>query len=334
MSNPFKLREMKKNLTLLCFAILFIIGIYGQNSGKGFNYQGIARNSKGEVLASSSITLKFSLLTSQASTSPAWQETQTVTTDQFGTFAVNIGKGTKTNESSNATFSAVNFSAASYWLKVEILDGETYKEISTTQLLSVPYAEVAGNASSIPVGTIMVFAGDASKVPAGWLLCDGRELNSSDYPSLFGVIGSSWGGSISKGGLPGITTKFNLPDLRGVFLRGVDSDRGLDPDKDSRTATHSGGNTKNNVGSYEEDNFRSHNHWGNTEYGNAKSYRLVYNRGKNTANNHQTGYDGNEGYEDRTDADWSNADHTHNIKWDGGNETRPKNVYVNYIIKY
>ena len=59
-------------------------------------------------------------------------------------------------------------------------------------------------------GTIITFAGTTA--PAGYLPCDGRSLaNNSTYADLFSAIGYTWGGS---GG------NFNLPDLRGLFLRG------------------------------------------------------------------------------------------------------------------
>lgn len=48
----------------------------------------------------------------------------------------------------------------------------------------------------------------AGNIPVGWLECDGRTLNSAEYPRLFAVIGTAYGGD-------GAATTFNLPDLRG-----------------------------------------------------------------------------------------------------------------------
>ena len=70
--------------------------------------------------------------------------------------------------------------------------------------------------SVIPSGTITAFGG--TNIPAGWLLCDGRLVTSAQYPRLYGAIGKSWGGVPD-----GPIVNFNLPDLRGQFLRGVDS---------------------------------------------------------------------------------------------------------------
>lgn len=74
-------------------------------------------------------------------------------------------------------------------------------------------------------GAIVPFACLAAKVPAGWLLCDGRPMRSSDHAELYAAIGTAWGnGSRDQEGQAEADpeTDFNLPDLRGYFLRGLD----------------------------------------------------------------------------------------------------------------
>jgi len=56
-----------------------------------------------------------------------------------------------------------------------------------------------------PTGTIICFAGQI--VPSGWLLCDGSEINKSDYPKLFSVIGNVYGTSVNS-------NNFVLPNLQ------------------------------------------------------------------------------------------------------------------------
>ena len=63
-----------------------------------------------------------------------------------------------------------------------------------------------------PIGSIIPFGGTTS--PAGWLFCRGQELLRADYAELFEVIGTSFGAGDGS-------TTFNLPDLRGEFLRGA-----------------------------------------------------------------------------------------------------------------
>ena len=67
--------------------------------------------------------------------------------------------------------------------------------------------------SSIPSGAVMPFAGTSE--PNGWLICDGRPVSRSQYNNLFIALGS---GTIY--GTGNNSTTFNLPDLRGYFVRG------------------------------------------------------------------------------------------------------------------
>jgi microcystin-dependent protein len=113
----------------------------------------------------------------------------------------------------------------------------------------------------VPVGTISAFAGATS--PAGWLRCDGRALRTVDYPRLAAVIQTTWGnGSTgSNGGPPEIAgADFNLPDLRGRFLRGTDQGTGRDPDSSLRTSSSAGGNSGPLLGSTQDDAFQGHAH--------------------------------------------------------------------------
>lgn len=70
-----------------------------------------------------------------------------------------------------------------------------------------------GGGAVLPAGVIHMWAGQASSVPSGWLLCDGRVLNRSQYPALYAAIGNSYGGSAYQG-------TFALPDFTGRFPAG------------------------------------------------------------------------------------------------------------------
>lgn len=54
--------------------------------------------------------------------------------------------------------------------------------------------------------------------PDGWLICDGRELDVGTYEKLYNVIGTTFGGDANN-------QIFNLPDLRGEFIRGYSAGR-------------------------------------------------------------------------------------------------------------
>jgi len=75
----------------------------------------------------------------------------------------------------------------------------------------------------VPAGTVHAFAGSVGSIPAGYLLCDGGAVNRSFYCNLFDAIGTTYG--VGNG-----STTFNLPDLRGEFIRGLDGGRGIDTD--------------------------------------------------------------------------------------------------------
>lgn len=94
----------------------------------------------------------------------------------------------------------------------------------------------------VPTGTVIDYAGPTP--PPGYLLCDGSEVNRSALSDLFSAVGESWGEG------DGVST-FRLPDLRGYFVRGADGGAGVDPEAASRFALYVGGNTGDNVGSYQ-----------------------------------------------------------------------------------
>lgn len=72
----------------------------------------------------------------------------------------------------------------------------------------------ASAANGVPVGTLANYAGTSA--PTYWLLCYGQAISRTTYSSLFAVIGSTYGSG------DGATT-FNLPDLRGRTMAGLDA---------------------------------------------------------------------------------------------------------------
>lgn len=96
-------------------------------------------------------------------------------------------------------------------------DGILPKEATTVDQLT---AYVSGNNSFLPAGAIQAFA--MNTVPTGWLECNGVAVSRVTYANLFSVIGVTYGAG------NGVTT-FNLPDLRGEFIRGLDNGRSVDP---------------------------------------------------------------------------------------------------------
>lgn len=109
-----------------------------QGSPQLMNYQGVARDNGGNVLANQNIALQLSIISGSATGTVEYSETQATTTNDFGLFNIEIGGGTVVS----GTFSAVNWGSTSHFLKVELdaAGGTSYQEMGTSQLLSVPYA--------------------------------------------------------------------------------------------------------------------------------------------------------------------------------------------------
>ena len=72
--------------------------------------------------------------------------------------------------------------------------------------------------SSLPVGAMMPYP--VTNAPSGWLLCAGQPVSRSAYPDLFAVLGTSFGAGDGS-------TTFNLPDLRGRTVAGLDNMGGI-----------------------------------------------------------------------------------------------------------
>lgn len=81
---------------------------------------------------------------------------------------------------------------------------------------------VSTNALPFIVGQVSFFA--MSSAPAGFLKCSGQAVSRTTYAALFTAIGTLYGAGDGS-------TTFNLPDLRGEFLRGLDDGRGVDVDR-------------------------------------------------------------------------------------------------------
>jgi hypothetical protein len=230
------------NFLLGMFMLLSIGTMTAQNSGRGFNFQSLIRNQEGQILKSTAIQifLKYYL---EGTSDVLFEESHSVTTDDFGAVSLVTGYGQKVSGSLDK-YSDINFGSGNIWYAVSIMDEGVKREIANQRFYSVPYAETAFNVSPVPAGTILPFAGE--NVPIGYLSCDGAEYSKSDYPELYAAVQNIWGTTTNN-------NNFKVPDLRGLFLRGVDGTANRDPNKNTRAALIPGQNSGNRVGSYQSD---------------------------------------------------------------------------------
>lgn len=159
-----------------------------------------------------------------------------------------------------------------------------------------------------PPGTIVAFAGTHESVPVGWLLCDGQVVNEEDYPELGAVLGNLWG--VTEEG------RVKLPDLRGRFPRGLDPE-GVSDDPERE------------IGSYQEDAMQRIVGTLPRVFGDSVNFTPT---GAFTWESVGGGDISTAGAADSIlDATLDTAsDPTLRT----AEETRPKNVAVNYVIKY
>tara|TARA_Y100000114_G_scaffold112004_1_gene105783 strand:+ start:281 stop:1246 length:966 start_codon:yes stop_codon:yes gene_type:complete len=177
-----------------------------------------------------------------------------------------------------------------------------------------------GLASGIPVGTILTFG--ASTPPSGFLECNGSAISRSTYASLFSIL------STTHGTGDGSST-FNLPDLRGQFVRGWDNSAGVDA---SRT-----------FGSTQTDQNKNHTHTtDSTSLTGSVSHlsgSLHANPGTATGIFSKPSAQSAVGARNSGSATAAalsiDATHSHTIASSGGGtEVRVKNVALMYIIKF
>jgi hypothetical protein len=115
--------------------LLFSNTIFAQ-APQGINYQSVIRNGSGAPQVSTPVVLQFSILQGGDTGTPVYVETQGFTTNAQGLVAATIGQGTPVQ----GTFSAIDWSLGSYYLKVEanINNQGSYSVSGTSLIASVP----------------------------------------------------------------------------------------------------------------------------------------------------------------------------------------------------
>ena len=182
--------------------------------------------------------------------------------------------------------------------------------------------------TEIPIGSSIEFNGPIANLPANFLFEDGSLLNVSDFPELHSVIGFAWGGDGS--------TTFRIPDSRGRVARCLDNGAGVDPDRNSRTAKFSGGNTGDNVGTYQGDatrrpnnTFTTNNNGQHDHITGIGSTAAVVDAtrwyGEASGNSTSSSISAGSTNSNRTWLTNSSGNHNHSVTGGGDNETRMHN---------
>lgn len=162
----------------------------------------------------------------------------------------------------------------------------------------------------VPAGAIVTFA--ITSVPFGYLKANGAAVSRTAYAALFAKLGTYYGAGDGS-------TTFNLPDLRGVFVRGLDDSRGIDPGRTLYSLQGSQNASHSHTASSDVQGAHSHGIWPiavNIATGQGGGHYSV--GATLSANSAVAGA------------------HNHTITVDaaGGAEARPVNVAMMYCIKY
>ena len=169
---------MKKTLSTL-LSILFCTITFAQSVPQGINYQAVARDVNGAVLMNQTLTIQFSIISDITTSSVSWQETHTVSTNDYGLYTAIIGQGTSTSVGSSATFDVIDWGASNHLLKVEVDYGGGFLDMGTTAFMSVPYA-----INSTPQN--LTISGDTLFISSGnWIILP------SSAPTLLGCTDSA-----------------------------------------------------------------------------------------------------------------------------------------------
>jgi len=197
-------------------------------------------------------------------------------------------------------------------LLIETAAGNIFRHVPAIVALPEPIPTVD------PIGTVVAFAGsitDQTRLPTGWLPCDGRPVSKAELPLLYAAIGTTYGsGTDASGNHAG---DFNVPDYRGYFLRGLERGTATHPLPSERRDPDRS-NAGQDVGSPQGDELRSHVHDVTMTPG-----TLI---GHDTGSGHPGLGTGNQfiGVGNMT---------FKTIGPNGGVETRPKNIAVHYLIR-
>ena len=151
-------------------------------------------------------------------------------------------------------------------------------------------------------GMVSFFA--MTTAPQGWLKANGDAVSRTTYANLFAAIGTTYGAGDGS-------TTFNLPDLRGEFLRSLDDGRGVDT---GRTIGSSQAAADNTISQFES----ARNPAGENNTAGAETV---------PANGNWSGWR-------VTGRSLDGDDHHIRMKTNGVTDTRPRNVALLVCIKY
>ena len=135
-----------KNI-FLAFSLLFCFSLFSQ-APEAFKYQSILRDINGAEISNQTVSLRISVHDNAPNGVIIYQESHQATTNNFGLFSLSVGLGNPLI----GLFSAIDWGTNSKYIQIEadLTGGTNFTSFGTSELLSVPYALYAKNATSTP----------------------------------------------------------------------------------------------------------------------------------------------------------------------------------------
>ena len=147
-----KTTDMKKTL-LMVFMLMGMLSFGFAQSPEAINYQAVVRSNSGVVMANQSLTVKVGIYSDAAGTMLAFEETHSLSTNDYGMLSLKIGQGTL----SSGAFASIDWANTQPYIKVEIDDGGGFADLGLHELVTVPYAfhaTSADKASDMALGEL------------------------------------------------------------------------------------------------------------------------------------------------------------------------------------
>ena len=229
-------------------------------------------------------------------------------------------KALRLRDSSNSNFVALRApdnAASDITLTLPSTDGNANDVLQSDGSGNLSFAALP---QAVPTGSVHMMA--STTVPSGYLKCNGAAISRTTYADLFTAIGTAFGAGDGS-------STFNVPDLRGEFVRGwadngsVDSGRNFGTSQSDQNKQHNHG--VNDPGHNHGINDPGHIH--QVQYSNSDS-------GDGVIEESGTGLSGQEPtLSATTGITINNANTGISINNNGGSEARPRNIALMYIIK-
>ncbi|MCF2520806.1 tail fiber domain-containing protein [Dyadobacter sp. CY351] len=140
----------------IAVALLLLCSLLSQaQAPQQFSFQGVARDAAGKIVANSNVKLHVAIHKKTPSGNTVFEEEHSVVTNSIGIFNIAIG-------SAGGDLTAVDWKSDLYFLQVEIDSdgGNNFVDLGSTQLLSVPFALHAEEASRLQNDDPIVLKGD------------------------------------------------------------------------------------------------------------------------------------------------------------------------------